>query len=550
MKLFCAFFMAEMLNFAGINVYRYTTNPSDRKRRKALMWTVGVLIVIAIAYLAGMAYGYERFGIGRITPMAFPLIAVVVVFVVGALRAGGCLYRTKDRELLASLPVGSLPIAAARLAKMYVIGALITAVVLIPPFVCYGICHNPGILFWVCIPAEVLILPILPVALSAWVGIVFCAIIARMRHKVLAEVLIALVLVFGMFLVTSQFSAGSFSVSISELTHGEDGAELSKEQMNERIAEKAKEAISKLEETVPALTTWRSFFSGEKPVGLLLFGLASLVLLGLTALAIGHNLFAITGRLAPVAYHREYKLSELQSSSMTEALVRKEAKRYFASGVYVTNTILGPFFVVAIAIALLFFDPASVLSKLGNLPIAMNPTAAVPFLLAVPFCMMSITASSVSMEGKNWWIVKSLPIASKDVWNAKILFNLLVFAPFYAASEVILLFADARFGVAGRLWVMAVPLVYAAFSAVFGLFLNIRFPKFCWETETEVVKQSAAVGLSLLAVFAAILPGAAVLIVPEAYSSLATAAIVVVLCFVTALLYKTICAVELRNLGD
>ena len=65
-----------------------------------------------------------------------------------------------------------------------------------------------------------------------------------------------------------------------------------------------------------------------------------------------------------------------------------------------------------------------------------------------------------------------------------------------------------RAGIVTKLWFLLLPLVYIVFSAVWGLFLNIKFPKFSWESETEVVKQSASVGISILGIFAVIIPGA------------------------------------------
>ena len=248
-----------------------------------------------------------------------------------------------------------------------------------------------------------------------------------------------------------------------------------------------------------------------------------------------------------MAVHRDYRLTSLPSRSVTEALVRKESNRYFSSGIYVSNTIIGPILAVILAIALAFFSPEAIFREIKGLPFTLHATAVLPFIFGMIFCMMSI--SSVSMEGKNWWIVRSLPVAPADILNAKLLFNLIMLAPFYCVTEVILLFT-VRCGILQRLWLLTVPLVYAVFATVFGLFLNLKFPKFRWETETEVVKQSAAVGLSLLGVFAAVLPGFVVLILPGAYADLVTAAIVIIIVMIGLWLYSKILHTDLQRLGE
>ncbi|MBR7021341.1 MAG: hypothetical protein IKI15_09835 [Lachnospiraceae bacterium] len=550
MNSFVSVLKAEMVNYAGFNVYRHTKDPADRKRRTALLCTFAFLFVVAIGYIAGAAVALEEYGIGRAIPMLYPMLAMTITFMVGLLKARGNLYRVRDRELLSSLPVRSMPVAAARLTKMYVDGLIVTFIVLVPSFLVYGIAERAGAAFWLMIVPEILILPILPVALAAWVGIVFAAVIARVRHKVLAEVLLAVIAVVGLLTLSMVVTGGSaVNMDLSAITQDQDGNKLTQKEMNNRVAKQAAEALEKIEAKTPFVKTWGSWFSGAKPVGLLILAGVSLALLLITAFVIGRRLFAISGRLAPAAVHRDYKLTSLQSHSALGALVRKEAGRYFSSGLYVSNTIIGPVLAVVLAVVMAVFGPEELVRKMGNLPIAMHPTAALPFLLSVPFCMMTVTSSSISTEGKNWWIAKSLPLAAGDILNAKLLFNMLVFAPFYLVAELVLLFT-VRVGMLQRLWLLLVPLVYIVFAIVFGLFLNLKFPKFKWENEAEVVKQSAAVALGILGVFAALLPTAGLLVLPGGFTHPVSAAIVVIVAAVTVLLYKKIRSTDLLRMGD
>ncbi|MBO4626688.1 MAG: hypothetical protein J5645_01745 [Lachnospiraceae bacterium] len=549
MSTFVAVFKAEMLNFLGLNVYRHTKDPSERKRRKILYIVFFILFLVAVAYLAGSAYAFHLYGIERVIPMLYPCLAMVISLFVEILLSRGNLYRAGDRELLSSMPVKSTPVAAARLAKMYIRGVIISAVVLIPTFLIYGLAVHAGVLFWIMIVPEILVLPLLPVALAAWVGIAVSALIARTRHKVLVEVLVAVIVVVGMLALSMYFSGGrGVSVNLTGLTQSEDGGKLSRKEMNDRVAEQAVAAIERIETKMPFVKTWASFFNGEKPVGILLIAALGLAVFALTALVIGRNLFVISAKLTPQALHRDYKLTELRSRSVTEALVRKEAGRYFSSGLYVSNTIIGPVIAVAISIALAFVDIEKLLGSNVKLPFAMHPTSFLPFLLAAVFSMMTLTAVSISAEGKTWWITKTLPVSVGDIINAKILFNILVFAPFYVLSEIILLFT-VRTTVLQRLWILIVPLVYLVFATVWGMCTNLRFPKFRWETEAEVVKQSASVALGMLALVFAILPGVGALMLPELFGNLLTAATVVAVVVAAVLLYRRIQSADLLRLG-
>jgi|GEM_PF-473740 hypothetical protein len=550
MNSFLTIWKSEMVNYAGLNVYRHTKDPSDRKRRTALLCVFVFLFVVAVGYIAGASFAFEEFGIGRVIPMLYPALAMMIAFMIGVLKARGNLYRVRDRELLSSLPIRSMPVAAARLMKMYVDGLIAAVIVIVPSFLVYGIAEHAGATFWLMIVPAILILPILPGALAAWVGIAFAALIARVRHKVLAEVLLAVIVVVGMMALSFAVTGSStVNMNLGAITQDQGGDKLSQKEMNDRVAKQAAETLEKLEAKTPFVKTWGSWFSGKKPAGLLILATVSLAALLITAFVIGRNLFAISGRLAPVTMHRDYKMTALQSHSVLEALVRKEAGRYFSSGLYVSNTIIGPVLAVVLAVVMAVFGPEELIRKIGNLPVAMHPTAALPFLLSVPFCMMTVTSSSISAEGKNWWITKSLPIATGDILNAKLLFNLLLFAPFYLVAELVLLFT-VRVGVMQRLWLLVVPLVYIVFAVVLGLFLNLRFPKFKWENEAEVVKQSAAVALGILSVFTALIPTAGLLMLPDGPADLVTAVVVAVVAAATVLLYHRIMNTDLLRLGD
>ena len=538
MREFSALFRAEMLNCFGKNVYRHTKDPADRKRRKMLRVTVIVLLALAAGYIGGASYALAGFGAARYIPMLYSVSAAAIVLLFGLITVRGNLYREKDRELLAAMPVRGLPIAAARIARLYLYGVFIAALVLVPAYGVYFAFERPGAISYLCALPVILTVPVLPVVLTVWIGIAVTAILARMRHKVLAEVAIAILVVVGMLVLPVILSGGKMSsLPFADMT--EAGAK-TRAEMNEAMAKAVSEAMQKTESSIPALKTWGGIARGNL-AGLLLFGLGSVAMLSLTVLAVGFRFFAITAKLAPTAVHREYRMERLASRSSMTALVSKEAKRYFSCGIYVSNTIIGAVLTVALAVAFGFFEPAKLVEKVGKLPVELHPESAVPFLFGIVISTMSITSSAVSMEGKNWWIVKSLPVRERDIINAKLLFSLLVWAPFYLATEIILWFTLGA-GFAGRLLLLAAPAAYIVFSSVWGLFCNLHFPKFRWETPTEVVKQSAAVGLTMLGAVAAVIPAAAMCIVPKAYAHITGFAVLTLLLVAAWLLHR-------KNLG-
>ena len=113
------------------------------------------------------------------------------------------------------------------------------------------------------------------------------------------------------------------------------------------------------------------------------------------------------------------------------------------------------------------------------------------------FCVLSCTTnSSISLEGKNLWILKSLPINIKDIFISKVMVNLTILLPTLLVSSIILTYI-AKLSIIQFIALLFTPVMYAFFISGFGLLINLFFPDFNWTNEVKVIKQSIAVLASL-----------------------------------------------------
>ena len=156
-------------------------------------------------------------------------------------------------------------------------------------------------------------------------------------------------------------------------------------------------------------------------------------------------------------------------------------------------------------LGIIFMPLASILLfwKAGEL----QELLAVPFLqkymplLAVgAVCMIAtmndITSPSVSLEGKNLWLVQSFPIAAKQVLAAKLKLHLLLTVipaiPLVIAVEW-LIKPDLVFAV----MIPIAVLLFIVLMASFGLFINLKIPNLNWTSEIVPIKQSMSVIIAL-----------------------------------------------------
>ena len=173
-----------------------------------------------------------------------------------------------------------------------------------------------------------------------------------------------------------------------------------------------------------------------------------------------------------------------------------------------------------------------------------------PFAMAATSCLMTTTSTSISLEGKEWWIVKSLPIDAKTLFDSKILVNLTIILPFYVISEILLMIG-LRLGVMDAIWLIILPLILILFACVFGITINLLFPVFQWENDVTIVKQSASamiggLGGCLLIILCAV----PVLLLGQISTNLLKGIIAVLVLGITFLLYRKNGKVRLQEIGE
>jgi ABC-2 type transport system permease protein len=189
-----------------------------------------------------------------------------------------------------------------------------------------------------------------------------------------------------------------------------------------------------------------------------------------------------------------YKERDIPAKTQLRALVGKEMAKFWSRPMVVMNSSIGSVFLLLSPLALVpqagIMQQIETFSQMLNIPISVMFAAILAFLGSAN----TLSASLVSLEGKSLWIVKSVPIASKTILQAKIITHLLV-------SSIPCLFASAFFSLSGSagdaLLIFIVPQTAIVFMANLGIAINLFFPKLDWTNETYVVKQGISAMIAL-----------------------------------------------------
>lgn len=509
----------QLKNLFGINEIHYTKDKKKKQSFALLSVAYLLLLLMAIAYVGGLSYGYHYLGLGDIVPMYLYTILSLVMLVLSFFKAGSVLFTMKSYDIMVSLPVTKSAIIISRFVTMYVSNLLFSLIVMTPGLVIHILFAKPGSSFYLISLVAVLFAPMLPLTVSSVLGALIKGISSRMKRKNLAEIFLTV----GLVVV---IMAGSFRM-------GSKTEALDVEALKELIGT----LTSALGNIFPPALWYHQALQGSILHLVILLGVPALIFLLFVRLLSGKFTEICTGLNATYAKHN-YKLGELKAEHVLLSLFKKEMKLYFSSSLYVTNSGIGYILSVLLAGAVAVLGVES-LTEFMEMPMFLPHVYKVlPFVLAMPLCMMSATASAISMEGKTFWQLQVLPVKAKDVYLAKLLWNLVVAAPFYLIS-VILLLIGAKPGLSDALHYFLLPLLLLLFCIVFGLACNLWFPKLNWENEAQAVKQGASVLVSMLGGVTAVIVPAVLIIAlqPKSYAVYCFAVEAVILTITGILFY-------------
>lgn len=514
----------QLLSSFGLNKALHSRD--TKERRKMMLISIGILlgmIMIAAAsfgYSYGMAMLFEQMGRTEMLLAVMMTVTSLIGFFTTVYKAGSILFSFKDYDLIMSLPIKTSHVVASRVLQLYVLNLFFTLIVMVPAGAVYAIKVNPSVLYYLFFILSLLFIPLIPIIAATIIGALISWISSRFR----SSRVISLILTFAAIIA---FMTGSFFLGGTE-----PQAQLLTD-MGEQLADM-------IYQLYPLAQLYVDAVSSYQIASLLLFvSLSALCFVLFTAL-LGTRFKAIHTGLTTSHTSRNYKKKSLQASSPFLALYRKELRRFLSSSLYVLNSSIGMVLLLVMSVALLFVG-SDTLGQALEIPQLSNYLGRLSPLVVSLFVAMSCsTSSSISLEGNHLWILKSSPVPKQTVLMSKIAVNLTITVPILIISSVILMFS-LRLGWMETILLFVVPVLYALFTAAWGVLMNLKFPNFEWTSETTVIKQGVAVLGSMLVNFISlIIPFVVSLLLPDVDGNLILLGYAVILMAVCSVLYQYI----------
>lgn len=449
----------------GINKARFSNDPKERRRTAlSIVMTLFFAVYFAAMFAArSVLYAQSDDALG-VFSLAMTL-GTAITFISSMSAGYNALFAYKDHDILFSLPLTQDTISLSRLLMLY-ISNLVYVLMMLPG--CIIVCLRRTDISWLIFPRLLLMtaaVPLIPMTAGVLLSIFVKFISVKLKLSMLLSI------------ITNIFMLAAIAAYVM---------------LSQNYSLTASAAVV---ESIYAPASWFALGIGGSAPHVILFIISSLAAAGILWLITAHAYNALN-ELSSVHFARgKYNADAIKVSPPRRALIRREAKRFFSSHIYVMNTVVPPA-IAAVGLAVLaVLGRARILSWLGEgAESILMPTA----LLALSFMSLisQISSSSVSAEGSALWRILTLPVKSSDVLKAKLAFHFIVLSPITLAGSVfaaIAVGADAL----GVAVLIIVPQVAVVYCDIIGLMMNLKLPKLDWKNDVEFVKQGGSLAASL-----------------------------------------------------
>ena len=474
-------------------------NFNSKTAKKGKRTSVGMIVLIAVlfTYIIGV---FSFMMVSSALMICVPLVEngyawfyfalpfgmdIVITVFLGIFSSQGHLFNAKDNDLLLSMPIRPRDILASRIIVMmlpdYLIGILITGVFGGVYAWFYGVTFVGTLIF--CL--MMLTVPLLSVAIYSLVGWAVSAITARIKRKQLVTTAVSLAFLALYFYLYSGF--------MNAMTSFEESADMSV------ILGSLASVADKISTYLPPLK-WIGAAVAEQSAVYTLLSLAVTVIPFVIVLTLISRSFIgiVTAKRGTKKTRYDAKRS-IKATSAVKALYLRELGRTLNCSTYLMNAGIGALMTVIMAVFITQGDMGEMMASVsGILPgVERLLTLGAAFLICLVSSTVMFTASSVSLEGKQLWIIRSLPVESEKILLAKVALHMTFAAPASLIASGILCLI-ARPNALEAIPYFLLPIVFNLFAAFWGLVINLRFPKLVWTNEIQPVKQGLA---SLLGMF-------------------------------------------------
>lgn len=457
---------AQLINFFPINEIRDSGN---KKQSSMAIACFGIITLALFCFVYNILTAKTLVQVGQqdLIPAYMVSVSSFSILFLTVFYSNGILFGSRDMEILLSLPVKSSYIITSKFMFMYLLNFLIGFMFMLPGGIVWGLNGSLNLLQIILYFTSIIFAPLIPMCIAACMGIVIVVVSSFFKRKNV----ISLIFSFAMLGIIGYFA-------LSAMQSGDEssiGVTLAKQ----------------ITELYPISRLFMSYYHFPMYYGMGFYIVLSIVVFYLFV-KIASLKYGLLNTLVNTKSRYANDKVSYERKLVFFSLYQKELGRFLSSYMAVLNAGLGVILLCVFSICFLFNSVGQIGNSAGIENINEYLSNLAPVFIASMLSLSCPAASSISLEGKNIWILKSSPVEVKTISNAKIAVNLTLHLIGYMISvSVFMLKLDMS-----PIQVMnlvIVPICYSLFITVIGISLNKKYPNYDWDSEMIVVKQSLPV---------------------------------------------------------
>jgi ABC-2 type transport system permease protein len=479
-----------MMGVFGIN--KMLKSKVDNTGRLALLFLAAAGIVSLASFMTyNWSLNAAAMGANDVLPAMTLVMTSIAALIFTYFRAKGVLFGHKDYDLTMSLPVSAAAIVLSRITMLYLGVLAFSMLFYIPAMAAYATSPDAAAHGFIMLALTMFLAPLIPMTISILLGTLILALTSRFRHANIVAIFLAIGLLGLYFYFVFSFQA--------DIIAGYD-----MEMLFDPFADLGLIITSGIAEFYPPAGWLASAFTYANWGYFALFALASIVPFAAYIFITSRFYVKINTRMAARRKKSNFRLGELRSQTPFAALYKRELRRLTTSVTYALNTVMGPLLLLAAAITLFVVGPQNIAANL-SLPVDELDgiiAAIAPFAFLLPIFLANIypaSAANLSLEGRQNWIMCSVPLRAKTIFHSKIAMSLTLTLPATVISSVLLILALQPTLLTAAL-LIAAPAAYNVFNAYFGMFINAKFPKYDWENEYRLLKGTGSASVLIASI--------------------------------------------------
>lgn len=498
---YAALLRLQMISrFADLNPKNIRTALREKKGRAV---GKGIGIAVLIIYLGAMLFIVEKTMLDVLIRIGMPdlmismgiTLTMVSTLVMSFFYIMSSLFLNRDAPFLASLPLKPRTVLCAKLTEIWIGETLISAVILLPACIQYGIRTGAEAGFYLRLLPVWLAVDIIPIALVTLISTLLVRLTALWRHREM------LTTVFGIaFLALYMIAAAVLG--------GVTGDSASSGEMLMKFFMSYSSRIDAMTGMFPPARWAVRGLMGEGGM-LLLYLAVCAAAAGLAVWLTGtvYRRLSLLQTETPATGSRrmssQSRAEAYRTAGAFQACCRREIRSILRTPSYATN-ILPISFMPLFMVLVMSFVMSGQMSETGETFQMLAEQIGGALLTAILTAVMAYISgmnpalsTSVSREGKGHELMKSLPLSAWTIIQSKFAVGYGLSAAGVLTAGIALMIILPAFIVHAAMAIVLC-LMFSYATACFALIRDIKRPKLDWMTEQQAVKQNYGMLLSML----------------------------------------------------